>query len=157
MSKKHNRSAHDGKEKARRRALQAMYQWSMTDQDPEEIYQQFIEEQDMRTVDVDYFHELLTATVAQQSDLDLALGEFADREVQRIDPTELVILRLAAYELKNRLEVPYQVVIDQAIELSTQFGSDQTSSYVNGVLDRCASAWRTVEYEAASTQRIQPD
>ena len=157
MSRRRPRSPHDGREKARRRALQALYQWHMTQQDVEDIIQQFVEEQDMNTVDVDYFRELLTGTVAQHPENDSSLAEFLDRDLAQIDPTETVILRLATWELKNRLEIPFQVVLDQAVELSRQFGSDQTSGYVNGVLDKCASVWRKAEYESRSRDRIQSD
>ncbi len=151
MSKRSKHDPHDGRKKARRRALQALYQWSMTGQEASDIAQQFSEEQDMRTVDVEYFEELLSGTIRECEPIDALLLGQMDRGIDRVDPTELVILRLAGYELLKRLDVPFQVVLDQAIELARQFGSDQTAGYVNGVLDQCAAEARSVEYQAASS------
>lgn len=150
MSKQSRHDPHDGRKKARRRALQALYQWSMTDQAASEIAQQFAEEQDMRTVDVAYFEELLSGTIDERERIDELLVGQMDRGIDRVDPTELVILRLAGYELLKRPDVPFQVVLDQAIELARQFGSDQTAGYVNGVLDQCAAQARAIEYQAAA-------
>lgn len=137
--------------RARRRALQALYQWSINPAPAAEILQQFTEEQDMSRVDQDGFARLVKETVGQVDSIDQALAEFVDRPVQQLDAMELSVLRMAAYELLQRMEVPYRVVINEAVELARQFGSDQTPVFVNGVLDRCASSWREHEYGASKT------
>ena len=146
MVKAHKKSGHDGQRFARRRALQALYQWCMTGQEAAEIYRQFIAEQDMSRVDVDYFKTMLTAVVEQHESIDQRLAENLDRDLSQIDPLELAVLRLGAYELLHRLEVPYRVVLDEAVNLAKNFGSEQSPVYVNGVLDHCARDWRSEEY-----------
>jgi N utilization substance protein B len=145
MAGKRRNGSHDDRRLARRRALQALYQWHMTGQTASEILKQFIEEQDMAKVDVGYFETLLTDVITRSKELDQRIGEAADRELRRVDPLELAVLRLAAYELLHRPEIPYRVVLDQAVDLAKSFGSDQSPVYVNGVLDRCAREWRSVE------------
>jgi len=103
----------------------------------------------MARVDVAYFRSLVTSVIDDHETLDQAIGEVADRTLERIDPLELSVLRLGAYELMHHLEIPFRVVLDEAIDLARDFGSDQSPVYVNGVLDRGARAWRAVEFAAA--------
>jgi N utilization substance protein B len=74
------------------------------------------------------------------------LRPWLDREVHEVDPIERAVLRLASYELKHRLDVPYRVVINEAIEVAKRFGAEFGHTYVNGVLDRAAAQWRAAEY-----------
>lgn len=141
---------HGDRRRARRRALQALYQWQLTGQESAEIYRQFLEEQDMSRVDVEYFRALLSDVVEQHEEIDQKLAAIADRSLDQVDPLELSVLRLGAYELLQRMEVPFRVVLDEAIDLAKDFGSEQSSIYVNGVLDRCAREWREVEVQAKS-------
>ena len=146
MAKAHSKGEHDKRRFARRRALQALYQWCMTGQDATDIYQQFIDEQDMSRVDVDYFKTMLLAVIEQHETIDQRLSENLDRDISQIDPLELAVLRLGAYELLHRPELPYRVVLDEAVNLAKNFGSEQSPVYVNGVLDHCARDWRSEEY-----------
>lgn len=146
MAKARRKSEHDQRRFARRRALQALYQWCMTGQDAIEIYQQFIAEQDMSRVDLDYFKTMLITVVEQHESIDKRLAENLDRDMSQIDPMEQAVLRLGAYELLHRLELPYRVVLDEAINLAKNFGSEQSPVYINGVLDHCAKDWRSEEY-----------
>lgn len=132
---------------ARKKAMQALYQWSMTGNDLSEIEVQFHEEQDMSKVDQDYFHALLHEVPAQIKDLDEAYGPFMDLKGQELGPVEEAILRLSSYELKNRLDVPFQVVIKEAIILAKTFGADKSHKFVNGVLDKLAREWRKIEID----------
>ena len=130
---------------ARKKAMQALYQWAMTGNDLNEIEVQFHEEQDMTKVDQDYFHALLHEVPVQVAMLDEAYTPFMNLKGQELGPVEQSILRLSAYELKNRLDVPFQVVIKEAIILAKSFGADKSHKFINGVLDKLAREWRKTE------------
>ncbi len=134
-----------GRSNSRKKSLQALYQWQMSGNDLQEIEVQFHEAQDMTKVDQDYFHTLLHEVPAQASDLDASMAVHLDRKVDELDPIELAILRLSTYEMKNRLDVPYKVVIDEGIRLAKLFGADKSHHYINGVLDKLAREYRQVE------------
>jgi transcription antitermination protein NusB len=131
--------------RARRRALQAVYAWQVGGSSMDKVIDQFRHEQDMEVADLEYFEDLLRGVEKHQAELDEGLKPFVDREVSQIDPIERAALRLAAYELKYRPDVPYRVIINEAIEVTKRFGADHGHSYVNGVLDKLATHWRTAE------------
>jgi N utilization substance protein B len=135
--------------RARRRALQALYAWQMSDAPIERVIEQFRNEQDMEVADLEYFESLVRGVAARCDELDGALSAFVDRGIAQIDPIERAVLRIAAFELRHRPDVPYRVVINEAIETTKRFGADQGHTYVNGVLDRAASEWRAPEVQAA--------
>lgn len=128
--------------RARRRALQALYQWHLTGLDVGEILAQFREEQDFSNVDTELFATLVRKVSKEQVDLDEKIAPFLDRPIGQLDVIEHVILSMGAYELLYSIEVPHQVVIDEAINLAKLFGADQGHSYINGVLDKAAKQWR---------------
>ena len=131
--------------RARRRALQALYAWQLSGSHMNAVIEQFRHEQDMEVADLDYFEDLLRGVETHVDALDAALRPYLDREVAEVDPIERAALRLAAYELKHRLDVPYRVVINEAIEVTKRFGADHGHSYVNGVLDKLAAELRALE------------
>lgn len=133
---------------ARHHAVQAVYQWQMTGQNIKDIHDQFLSEQDTGRFELDYFDLLLHGIPASLSELDEKLTPCLDRSIESVDPVERAILRLGAYELINQLEVPYKVVINEAVELAKVFGAEQGHRYVNGVLDKLAHQVRKVEVEA---------
>lgn len=151
-----NRRRPDGidpvaRSRARRRALQAIYAWQMTDAKADEIIAQFAHEQAHEVADLAYFEDLVRGVVRhQETDLDPALTPFLDREIEQVDAIERAALRIAAYELRHRLDVPYRVVINEAIESVKRFGAEHGHTYVNGVLDRAAAQWRAAEAAAAA-------
>ena len=128
--------------RARRRALQALYQWHLTGMDVGEILIQFREEQDFSNVDTELFATLVRKVSKEQLDLDQKIAPFMDRPIAQLDVIEHVILSMGAYELLHSIEVPHQVVIDEAINLAKLFGAEQGHSYINGVLDKAAKQWR---------------
>ena len=128
--------------RARRRALQALYQWHLTDQDVGEIIAQFREEQDFSNVDSELFATLIRKVSKGQEEIDAKIEPFLDRPLSQLDVIEHVILSMASYELINSIEVPHQVIIDEAINLAKQFGAEQGHSFINGVLDKAARQWR---------------
>jgi N utilization substance protein B len=131
--------------RARRRALQAVYAWQMSGSKMTSVIEQFRHEQDMEVADLEYFEDLLRGVEEHVQALDEALKPYIDREVEQIDPVERAALRLAAYELKYRPDVPYRVIINEAIEVTKRFGADHGHSYVNGVLDKLAAQLRVTE------------
>lgn len=144
--------APSGKTLARRQArtlaMQALYSWHMAGQQLNEIEAQFRVDNDFSTVDGAYFHEILHGVPRQKSEIDGAFEILLDRPIAEIDPVELSILRLSTYELKNRLDVPYRVVINEGIELAKVFGATDGHKFVNGVLDKLAPRLRADEVRA---------
>lgn len=133
--------------RARRRALQALYQWQIKGQEEtaEALIDQFLEHQDFADVDQAYFEELVRGVLDSSGDNDSRLEAFMDRPMNEVDQMERGILRLAAFELLERPDVPFRVVLDEAIELSHRFGAEQGHTFINGVLDKAARAWRSGE------------
>ena len=134
--------------RARRRALQALYQWQLNDDSAAAIIGQFIEEQNFDGVDQHYFETLVREVVNRRDELDQAVAPYLKRVEANLDQMERVVLRLGANELIHHLEIPYRVIIDEAIELSHRFGAEQAHTFVNGVLDRLAGEVRQVERDA---------
>lgn len=134
--------------KARRFALQALYQWQLSAVDAGEIETQFLQDHDLGKTDRDYFHTLLHGVTTQVQQLDEALAPLLDRPIDEVDPVERAILRMAAYELAERIDTPYKVVINEGVELAKTFGAEQGHRFVNGVLDKLALRLREVEVKA---------
>lgn len=130
---------------ARKLAMQALYQWQMTQQDALEIQQQYLESEDSAGVDEDHFVELLTQVIARHETITAALKPFVDRPLEQLDPVEAAILMVGIYELQHRLDVPYRVVINEGVDLCKRFGATDAHKYINAVLDRAAREIRTAE------------
>ncbi|MFW2002502.1 transcription antitermination factor NusB [Acinetobacter ursingii] len=137
------------KRKARRFAVQGIYEWQMSHNPVHEIEARTRAENAMHKVDLGYYHELLTQVIADRDNLDTLLTPVLDRELKALDGVELATLRLGAYELRDHLEIPYRVVLDEAIELAKHFGGADSHKYINGVLDRLASKLREAEKQQA--------
>ena len=136
---------------ARRSALQALYQWQLTGYDLAEIERQFIEERGLDHGDPAYFKELLHEIPNKLDVIDAALGEFTSRPVNDIDQVERAVLRIGAYELLYRLELPYRMVLNECINLTKAFGATHGHKFVNSILDRIAHKNRATEI-ASSTK-----
>lgn len=132
--------------RARRRATQAIYAWQIGGNTMAKVIDEFQHEQDMEIADIGYFEDLLRGVERHCADLDKSLAPFLDREIAQIDPIERAVLRIAAYELQHRPDVPYRVVINEAIEVTKRFGAEHGHTYINGVLDKAAKEWRATEY-----------
>ena len=135
--------------RARRRALQALYAWQMSASPVDKVIEQFRAEQDMEVADLEYFEALVRGVVQHADELDAVLSKFIDRTVAQVDPIERAVLRIAGFELAHRPDVPYRVVINEAIETTKRFGAEHGHTYVNGVLDRAAAEWRPQEMQSA--------
>ncbi len=146
-SKRGNSKLAAARRRARRAAVQALYQWQLARQPIAEIEAQFREEQGGK-LDLEYFHQLLFGVTRQLDELDQALQELVSRPLQEVDPVEQAVLRLAAFELLHRPDIPYRVVINEALDLSKRFGAVESHRFVNGVLDKLAHQVRAVEVNA---------
>ncbi|HBA66407.1 transcription antitermination factor NusB [Methylotuvimicrobium buryatense] len=133
---------------ARKAAVQALYQWQMTGQNLSAIEMQFLEEERLKDAQKSYFNELFHGIPKSLDVIDEALTQFVDRPVEAIDPVERAILRIGVYELMNRLDMPYRVVLNESINLAKCFGADGSHRYVNGILDKVAQQKRAVEIQA---------
>lgn len=131
--------------KARRAAVQALYQWQLTRQDPAEIEQHFLLDRDMKDVDVEYFHRLIHEVPRHQHELDDYLSPYLDRDIEEVDPVERAILRLGTYEFEFHPEIPSKVVLNEAVELAKTFGAEHGHKYVNAILDKVAARLRPHE------------
>ena len=125
--------------------MQAIYQWQMTDDAIAGIIQQFDEEANKPALDAEYFSELVQGVHDSVSVIDETLTPHMDRVIESVDPVERAILRLACYEFINRLDVPYRVVLNEAVTLTKKFCAEQSHTFVNAVLDKVAHQIRTQE------------
>lgn len=155
MNRHHGHRSRDGvdhvaRSRSRRRALQAVYAMQISGARVDNIIEQFAHEQAKEAADLAYFEDLVRGVDTHYRQLDVALEPFLDRAIDAVDPIERAMLRIAAYELQHRIDVPYRVIIDEALKAVKRFGSEYGHTYVNGVLDKAAADWRRVEVEAAS-------
>ena len=128
--------------KARSLALQAIYQWQLVADDIVNIKMQFVDKINSKKVDAEYFNDLLDGVIKNVGAIDEVITPLLDRKIKDLDAVELAVLRLATYELMMRLDVPYKVCINEALELTKNFGSIEGYKYVNGVLDKVARGSR---------------
>ena len=134
-----------GKRRARKLALQALYQWSMSGHEVYEIEAQFRIANNMDKVDTEYFCRILHGVLSHLANLEASFIPFLDRPIQELNPVELSVLRLGAFELLHCPEIPYRVVLDESISLAREFGSQDGHRYVNGVLNNLARQTRVLE------------
>ena len=134
--------------RARRYAVQALYEWQVSGNAPKDIEQQFLIEHQTRKFDRPYFNELLIGIAEQVEELDTEISSLSARPFNEVDIVEKAILRLGCFELKNRIDIPYRVVINEAIELTKTFGADQAYKFVNGTMDKLAEVLRKAEVAA---------
>lgn len=150
MSKPQYNTLAAERRKARHYGMQALYQWHMAGASPGEIEAEFLQEYDFEHVDGEYFHSLLHDIPARVDSLDEMLAPMLDRRLEELDPIEHTLLRMGVYELAERLDVPFKVVINEEVALAKKFGATDSHKYVNGVLDKAARQLRKVETDAAS-------
>jgi N utilization substance protein B len=136
------------KTNARKCAVQALYQRQMSGDSLNYIEAYFVEESHLKRAQKSYFSELFHGVPKQLNTIDAALSEFVDRPVEKIDPVERAILRIGVYELINRLETPYKVIINEGVNLAKEFGAEGSHKYINGILDKVCQKQRAVEIAA---------
>ena len=133
---------------ARRLAMQAVYAWELAGQELQELLAQFAQDPDYLKTDQDYFSRLLRGVVSDPDKLDGYLKPQLDRPLEQIDPVELAVLRIATLELLQQPEVPYRVVLNEAVALTKKFGAVDAHKYVNAVLDKLVPELRQLELSA---------
>ncbi|MEJ6516567.1 MAG: transcription antitermination factor NusB [Pseudomonadales bacterium] len=132
--------------KARRFVLQALYQMHMTGTTAAEVETQFRQDHDMKRVDTEYLHDVLIGIAKNRSELIAQVTPQLDRKFEELDPVETAALKIGAFELMHRVDVPYRVVINEGVELVKQFGASESHKLVNTVLDSLAKIHREAEY-----------
>ncbi len=136
-----------GKRRARKLALQSLYQWLMAGTVLTDIEAQFSAANNMDKVDVEYYRRLINGIPKELSVIEEALKPFLDRPIESLNPIELTILRLCTFELFHCPEIPYRVILDESVSLAKAFGSQDGHKYVNGVLHNLAQIVRKTEIE----------
>jgi transcription antitermination protein NusB len=135
--------------RAREFALQGLYQWLLNSEDAGVIDAHMRQAHGFEKADAEHFNVLLHGTIRQIDELRTELTPLIDRPMEQLSPIEHAVLLIGAFELKNHLEIPYKVVINEAVELTKSFGGIDGHKYVNGVLDKLSASLRSVESEHA--------
>jgi len=161
MSESTYKTTHTAVRKARRFAMQGLYEWLVTDRRfettdklgwkdnaPHDIAARTRATNAMHTVHIGYYHEMMRDIPEQIETLDALIEQHLDRKVEQLDTVEHAILLIGAYELQNRLEIPYKVVLDEAMKLNNHFGATDAHKLINAVLDRLAIELRALEVDA---------
>ncbi len=149
MTQEKNVSIPSRRRKARQLLLQALYQWQMSGADVTEVEAEFRTDNDMSKVDGEFFTEVLHGVPRQLDKIDAAYASHLDRKLEELDPISISLLRMGSFELINRIDIPYKVVINEAVNLAKKFGPTDTYKFINGILDRVASDSRSIEVAAA--------
>jgi len=136
--------------RARRMAMQGLYEWQVAQNSPKDVYNTYLAEHDLSKIDEEYFKVLILGVPEKHKELDAAINAHLSRSLEEIDPIELSILRIACYEFISRLDVPYKVVINESIELAKTFGAEAGHKFVNGILDKLAVDLRSSEIKRRS-------
>lgn len=141
--------------KARRAAVQALYQALVNNEAPQKDALDFVTAEYADKIDKKYFTTLIEGTIKHQQEIDAELGQAVDRSLSAVDPVEISVLRLATFEFMHLPEIPYRVVLNEAVELAKSFGGEQGHKYVNGVLDKMGARLRPHEYQAAKQAKAR--
>ena len=168
MSESSYKTSHTAIRKARRFALQGLYEWLVTDRRfdidgklgwkanaPHDIAARTRATNAMHTVHIGYYHEMMRDIPEQIEALDALISQHLDREIDKLDTVEHAILLIGAYELQNRLEIPYKVVLDEAMKLNNHFGATDAHKLINAVLDKMAVDIRTTEVESDTKANLR--
>lgn len=131
---------------ARKLAVQALYQLQLNEAPWQDLLKDFSADHDMARADRGYFDEIVRAIAETRSDLDARLAAWVDRAPQDLDPVEHAILLIGVHELAQRPDVPWRVVVNEAVSLTRRFGATDAHKYVNAVLDRAARELRPHEH-----------
>lgn len=139
--------------RSRELALQGLYEWLLSGEQPEVIEAHVREQDGFARCDPEHFAALLHGCIAEAATIDAALARHVDRKTSQLSPIEHGVLMIGAYELTHCIDIPYRVVINEAVELAKSYGGTDGHKYVNGVIDKTAADLRPVEVEAARAAR----
>ena len=132
------------RKRARDLLVQALYQWQLSGTDPVQVEAEFRADNGRKT-DWDFFHEALSYVTQNVKEVDQSYVAWLDRDLKQLDPIETGILRLGLYELGQRIDVPYRVVINEYVDLAKKYGASESHRFINGVLDKAARKLRAIE------------
>ena len=138
--------------RAREAVIQALYQWELSGYPMTQVAAMFRADNDLKRADIAFFHDALAAIDHTHQTLVDSLKPYLSRELSELTPIERNILLLGAYELSVRIDIPFKVVISEAVSLSKKFGATDGHKFVNGVLDQLAADARTIEVQALGTR-----
>lgn len=143
------------RKKSRQLAVQALYSWQMTGNSIHEIEVHLAAENSMKGADIEYFQSLIRGVASNASELDDAMKPYlgVGRDFEDLDQLEKVILRMSLFELQEKLDVPYRVVLNEAIELGKSFCAEDSHKFINGVLDKAIAKFRKLEVEAEKAEK----
>ena len=142
------KSSTGARTRSRELVLQALYQKQIAGHDVSELLEQFREQTAYQRVDQEHFEEMLREICSMEADLDKAIDEVIDRPLEQLDPVERAILQIGLFELMERIDVPYRVVINEGVNLARRFGAIDGHKYINACLDNAAKSYREVEIGA---------
>ena len=126
--------------------MQALYQWEMTHATITDVISEFMTERaELKKADVDYFNDLLHGTANNFIELQQEIAASLDRNLDQLDPVERAVLMVGTYELMFHQEIPWRVIVNEAVDLAKMFGAEKSYKYINGVLDKIAHRIRPVE------------
>jgi len=144
-----SKSSSGARTRARELMLQALYQKQIAGHDCSELVSQFKEQAAYQRVDQAFFDETFSEVCGAQADLEATIAELIDRPLEQLDPVELGILLIGVFELKNRIDVPYRVVINEGVNLAKRFGAHDGHKYINACLDNAAQTLREIEIKGS--------
>ena len=133
------------RQKARRLVVQALYSWEIGGIDVSAIESHFLATNDMEKVDTDLFHDILFGVATNWIEIDQTFEPYLDRNREHLDPVSRAVLRLSTFEMLYSNQVPYKVVINEAVNLAKTFGPEDAFKFINGVLDKVAVNSRAIE------------
>ncbi len=139
------KSSSTKRHQARRFAVQALYSHLLAGTELNDLLVNTRLEESFGRCDSNYFDQLVRGTLDERPQLEMAFSSYLDRSLTQLDPVEHAVLLLAAYELMHCPELPYRVAINEAVELTKQFGASEGHKYINGVVDRMARKLRSTE------------
>ena len=134
------------KRRARKRLVQALYQWQMNKSPTAEIITQFLTEQDMGKVDQVFFQKTLHGIIDNMEEIQAEITPLMQRSVFAVGEVEKAIMMIGVYEFKNHMETPYKVILNEAIELAKQYGGEGAHSFINGTLHKASVKLRPLEH-----------
>ncbi len=144
-----NKSSSGARTRARELVLQALYQKQIAEHDSAELIKQFHEQKAFERVDQEFFNTTLKDICDSQSELEEKIAELIDRPLKQLDPVELGVLLIGVFELQNRVDVPYKVVINEGVNLAKRFGATDGHKYINACLDKAAQSLREIEIKGS--------
>ncbi len=144
-----NKSSSGARTRARELVLQALYQKQIAKHDSAELIKQFHEQKAFERVDQEFFNTTLKDICDSQSELEEKIAELIDRPLKQLDPVELGVLLIGVFELQNRVDVPYKVVINEGVNLAKRFGATDGHKYINACLDKAAQSLREIEIKGS--------